>query len=341
MHSLVRRSFLLNSHLSRGVRSRSTPSTFAIAFDVDGVLWRGNEVISHTPRVLKTLSEKHVPFVLLTNGGGVLEAKKAAQFTEKFGVKIEDDQVCLSHTPMKELAGKYKNQLVLGLGKPDAAQILESYGFTNVVGIDDYLAQYPRLYPDMPITPKPHCNRIRGPVRAVMVLNDSVYWAREIQLICDLARSNGVPGNLAQDQMVPIYFSGTDFEYTSEFPVMRYGSGAFRVCVEHLYQQVTGKQLKYTLFGKPEVTSYRFAEHFLTTQAKKKGHTHGVHRYYMIGDNPLTDIQGALAAGEHWHPILVRTGNFKGDNDPTFPAKTVVDHVGDAIDFILERENAH
>ena len=45
----------------------------------------------------------------------------------------------------------------------------------------------------------------------------------------------------------------------------------------------------------------------------------------MIGDNPKSDIRGANAA--KWKSILVRTGVFKGENDPLDPATYVVDDI--------------
>ena len=41
-----------------------------------------------------------------------------------------------------------------------------------------------------------------------------------------------------------------------------------------------------------------------------------VERIYMIGDNPETDIKGALAAGGPWRAALVHTGMaVPGDDD--------------------------
>ena len=43
----------------------------------------------------------------------------------------------------------------------------------------------------------------------------------------------------------------------------------------------------------------------------------------MIGDNPSSDIAGAINAG--WKSILVKTGVFQGpENDPTYPADYIV-----------------
>ena len=57
----------------------------------------------------------------------------------------------------------------------------------------------------------------------------------------------------------------------------------------------------------------------------------------MIGDNPTVDIQGANLSG--FISILVRTGVFSGGvNDLTYPAKYVVDNVGDAVKLIERLE---
>ena len=60
---------------------------------------------------------------------------------------------------------------------------------------------------------------------------------------------------------------------------------------------------------------------------------------YMVGDNPETDIAGAIAAGRPWFSILLRSGNFRGTgNHDKYPADKVVDDVHEAVDFILKRE---
>jgi len=63
----------------------------------------------------------------------------------------------------------------------------------------------------------------------------------------------------------------------------------------------------------------------------------------MIGDNPESDIAGAIAKG--WVSILVRTGVFdpnaitsKDGNDRRFKATHVVETFKDAIDLIYKLE---
>ena len=59
--------------------------------------------------------------------------------------------------------------------------------------------------------------------------------------------------------------------------------------------------------------------------------------YYMIGDNPHVDIKGANDSG--FVSILVKTGVFSGDdNHEEFPAKYVVENVGEAVKLIEKFE---
>ncbi|KAJ1888898.1 hypothetical protein LPJ81_006231 [Coemansia sp. IMI 209127] len=103
--------------------------------------------------------------------------------------------------------------------------------------------------------------------------------------------------------------------------------------------------LKHTPFGKPNKVQYTYAERLLDNlvlgadAATTVPQLRAQRRVYAIGDNPAADIAGANRAG--WTSILVRTGVFTGapgTNDATNPANKVVDHVGDAVEWIIESE---
>lgn len=57
--------------------------------------------------------------------------------------------------------------------------------------------------------------------------------------------------------MVNLYLSCPDFEYVNEHNVPRYGAGIFGVLLEHLYKMSTGKELRFTLYGKPLHSTYQ------------------------------------------------------------------------------------
>ncbi len=170
---------------------------------------------------------------------------------------------------------------------------------------------------------------------------------------------------------IPIYFSNPDLLWANQYPLPRFGQGAFKILIEGLYRATTGHKLKSTSIGKPHGRTYQFAERVLReylhsrddgnavgtspNQASKhplkgregaEGEGEGVGEgvgaggaleVYMVGDNPASDIQGANQHG--WTSILVRTGVFRGSDEEgmsgEIPAKKVVGDVFDAVEGII------
>ncbi len=60
-----------------------------IVSDIDGVLYRGKELIgdplSVIRRVFSPVGDKKIPFTFLTNGGGCTEQQKADELNKKIG----------------------------------------------------------------------------------------------------------------------------------------------------------------------------------------------------------------------------------------------------------------
>jgi len=78
-------------------------------------------------------------------------------------------------------------------------------------------------------------------------------------------------------------------------------------------------------------------------QARAKRQRINISNFYMIGDNPESDIAGANTKG--WVSILVKTGVFdpkaetsKDGNDKRHPATHVVENFKAAIDLIYKLE---
>lgn len=116
-----------SSRLSkRGITAASSSKgPFGIVFDIDGVLVRGGKPLPGAFNVLEYLGKKQqhkdihrrIPYLFMTNGGGVLEEIKAQEISDVFfpGLpqKIRASQVQLSHTPMKALLSEYKDKQIL------------------------------------------------------------------------------------------------------------------------------------------------------------------------------------------------------------------------------------
>lgn len=320
-------------------------STFGVVFDVDGVLLRGKVPIPGAREVLLELSANNVPFAIMTNGGGYPEEKKARQIEQILGggVKVPTERMCMSHTPMRELAEKHGNELVLAVGKDGAElhKVMSNYGFKHVVTVDQLHRCFPAMYPDVKVAdPLSHDGRFdEQPFKAVFVLIDPIYWGRELQIVMDvLCSPDGLLGQRTVEgdgngerQHIPLYSACSDFQYVGEFHLPRYGAGAFHAVLEDLFTRTTGHKLEKTLFGKPQRTSFAFAESLIDAQHED------VERIYMVGDNPTTDIRGANEAGGRWKSVLTLTGMHNGpDNHDDHPAYEVVDDVAQALAFIKE-----
>ncbi|KAJ2083195.1 hypothetical protein H4R24_001025 [Coemansia sp. RSA 988] len=334
----------------------------AVAFDIDGVLVRGKRALEEGRRALRMLSgdnalSKRIPFVLMTNGGGVSEAAKAADISRMLDVEIDASQVVLSHSPMQALAARYSNDHVLIVGGVGhrCADIARAYGFCNVSTPNDVVAWRPSAWPFMRPPEErqlsdPNCKRnyTRDPFRAVLVLHDSFDFGRDLQIVTDVLRSRDATlgAEFINKQSVPLYLSNSDLIFSNDYPLPRFAQGAFHVCLRAMWDALTcGAPLEHTRFGKPFTVQYDFAERLLDQLALRAVPSVDVvqlqnrRRVYAIGDNPAADIAGANGAG--WTSVLVRTGVFNGEpgtNDPANPATMVVDHVEDAVSWIIATE---
>ena len=310
----------------------SKHTTFALALDVDGVLHRGTDLIADAPKVLATLKKRKIPFLLLTNGGGQTEEARAQKFTKKFGVEITPEQVQLSHTPMKEIAPEFAGRAILAVGKADKVEVLKGYGFDKVVTVEQYHAMHPALFPD--IEPELDGDAVReelgdelatAPIEGVFCIMDPLLWSRELQIVCDVLRSDGRVGKLSKDgsQVVPIYTSCPDFEYVTEFPIPRFGSGTFGMCVDFLYTELTGRLLEMTTYGKPNKNTYEYAERALEAQVRSSSSLPSLSPRLrfpssLLAHRPLCSLSHPCMAPGQGDGTQRRPSHLCGRRQPTF-----------------------
>ncbi|ROW10350.1 hypothetical protein VMCG_01986 [Cytospora schulzeri] len=148
---------------------------FAFAFDIDGVLLHSSKPIPGATETLKYLQEHHIPFILLTNGGGKDEFERVADLSEKLGVELDVSNFVQSHSPYKRLLDpdldmgfpdleRYfqssigsprlssgNTVLVLGSDASKARHIAHGYGFKSVVTPADILKEHPEIFPFDPL----------------------------------------------------------------------------------------------------------------------------------------------------------------------------------------------
>eukprot|EP00258_Populus_trichocarpa_P049722 XP_024465741.1 uncharacterized CDP-alcohol phosphatidyltransferase class-I family protein C22A12.08c isoform X4 [Populus trichocarpa] len=243
---------------------------------------------------------------------------------------------------------RYENQLIVATGKGEPAVVMSEYGFKKVVSLDEYascfenidpLAQYKKWTTkqgldrsSLTLNTVPRYDVSSETVKAVFVVSDPVDWGRDIQVLCDVLRCGGLPGQENGHQpQPPLYFAADDLEYQAAFPSNRLGMGAFRIALESVFNRIHYNPLEYVCFGKPDPFVFKNAEAMLkqlqpsyhSDNFKEPGDS-GLRSFktlYMIGDNPSVDVKGAQQAGHPWFSILTRTGVFRGKhNHAEFPA---------------------
>ncbi|CAH0473589.1 unnamed protein product [Peronospora belbahrii] len=333
--SLSRRSSRVFSiAVTESNQSRSFPS-FGIAFDIDGVLIRGGHGLPKAQKVLQSLEKKKVPYIFMTNGGGCMEDEKAKTLSNILHWPIDPHHMILSHTPMREIATIYGDKRVLVMGSHDVLRVAKCYGFKKVVSVEDLLHHYPTQYPFIHYAHIPALHH-EEPIEAIIVMHDPIDWAPEIQVAVDVLVGGDPPGiGRKPAKQTPLFVSNDDFVFSGEYPVPRFAQGAFTRCLKLLYEDLTGRKLVVTNYGKPHKVTYDYAERLLK---KISGQREPLKRVYGIGDNPYSDIQGANNAGDAWTSVLVRTGIYNGSTNPEHEADVVVDGVYDAIKHIYKCE---
>ncbi|KAK6163250.1 hypothetical protein DH2020_000114 [Rehmannia glutinosa] len=196
-----------NSHpFSHQIHSQpSHPASFGIAFDIDGVILRGDTPIGGSPQALRRLYDDsgtlRIPYVFLTNGGGVPESKRATELSKLLSVHIVPSQVIQGHSPFKQLLKRFENELIIAVGKGEPALVMSEYGFKNVLTIDEYASYFEHIDPlgrfknwvnqqagyDKSFSGE--LDRRNDPcsqrVQAVFIVSDSVDWSRDIQWTSD------------------------------------------------------------------------------------------------------------------------------------------------------------
>ncbi|XP_035548484.1 haloacid dehalogenase-like hydrolase domain-containing 5 isoform X3 [Juglans regia] len=309
------------SRLYSQLQSKHERSSFGIAFDIDGVVLRGRVPIGGSPQALRRLYGESgalkVPFIFLTNGGGIPESRRAIELSDLLGVYILPSQVVQGHSSFKTLLKRYENELIIATGKGEPALVMSEYGFKKVLSLDEYASYFENIDPvsqykmwttkwesskgSCPKNLVPSFNIASDRVKAAFVVSDPVDWGRDIQVLCDILSSGGLPGD-DNGQQPPLYFAADDLEYQAAFPSERLGMGAFRIALESVFNRIHCNALDCVIFGKPNPFVFKNTEAILRQLHSScddnyiNNGNNGSHPFktlYMIGDNPLVDIKGA------------------------------------------------
>ncbi|KAJ8361088.1 hypothetical protein SKAU_G00176130 [Synaphobranchus kaupii] len=276
---------------------------FGLLFDIDGVLVRGRTPIPAAKKAFQKLVNPQgqfvVPVVFVTNAGNVLRQTKADQLSHILGVPISQDQVMMSHSPLR-MFKKYHEKCVLVSGQGPVLDIAKNLGFVKVLSIDMLREAFPLLdMVDHNRRPKLPSSSIANlpKVEAVILFGEPIRWETNLQLIIDILLTNGNLSSVHQNQKLrhlPVLACNMDLMWMAEAQSPRFGHGTFLVCLENIYKKITGKEVKYeALMGKPSELTYHYAEYLIRDQAAQRGWRTPITSLYAIGDNLMTDIYGA------------------------------------------------
>ncbi|KAK5269870.1 hypothetical protein LTR40_014152, partial [Exophiala xenobiotica] len=121
-----------------------TTDKYAFAFDIDGVLIKGGEVIPEAIEAMRVLNGENeygikVPYIFVTNGGGKTEEERCIQLSNQLELEVSPGQFICGHTPMREMAQKYQTILVVGGEGEKCRTVAEGYGFKDVITPGDII----------------------------------------------------------------------------------------------------------------------------------------------------------------------------------------------------------
>ncbi|KZP18676.1 HAD-superfamily hydrolase [Athelia psychrophila] len=341
-------------YLQHDARARVPPLGFA--FDIDGVLVRGEDVIPEARRALAMLEGDNrfnmkIPYILLTNGGGMSEELRCEKLSQKLGTEIKPSQFLQAHTIFKAMAHKYADTPVLVIGgKNDVLRkVAEGYGFKQAYTTLDVLAWNETVWPFHDLSDEERLSTkavdfSQTRISAVFVFHDPRNWALDIQVMCDAIQSAGIIGGPythgkiqgSGEKPVEVVFANPDLIWRSEFDRPRLGQGGFREAFGAVYKALTGTEYPYVQYGKPTKETYDFAKSVLAARVEELyGFRQLPSSIYMVGDNPESDIAGANKA--NWDSVLVHTGVYEPAegpprHTPTFEAENVEEAVKMAIE---------
>ncbi|NWS90370.1 HDHD5 hydrolase, partial [Toxostoma redivivum] len=356
--------------------------SFGFLFDIDGVLVRGKTPIPAARTAFQKLVNAQgqflVPVVFVTNAGNCLRQNKAEQLSHLLGVPISQDQVMMSHSPLR-MFKRYHEKCVLVSGQGPLLDIAQDLGFCQPITIDTLREKRPLLDAvDHDRRPNElHSQEQLFSLSTVVLFGEPVRWETSLQLIIDVLLTSGYPGNpYGQENYphIPVLACNMDLMWVAEAQSPRFGHGTFMVCLENIYKKITGKDLKYeALMGKPSRLTYQYAEHLIRAQALQRSWEQPIHTLYAVG-GPATLSQEheiglgwenelASAAAACCRSVLVCTGVysphsevalepgdsitdtvFHGHRDFSFdPALVEPDHivpdVDAAVDLVFQLEN--
>ena len=157
----------------------------------------------------------------MTNGADT-ETAKANRISEVLGLTVGPERVVTALTPFRGLVQKYGNARVLVIGRAGSVQIATEYGYTNHIGLMEYVASRRQLVPHLTAQKFKSVDstkrRDNQKIKAILVFSEPGDWHTALQVMIDVLSSDGEPlveldGHASSTQVVDLFYSNLDFTY--------------------------------------------------------------------------------------------------------------------------------
>ncbi|GAC1394740.1 MAG: TIGR01457 family HAD-type hydrolase [Ktedonobacteraceae bacterium] len=241
------------------------PSYTTYLIDLDGVVYRGEELISGAKEFVSWLNATHKKYLFLTNNSFASDTQVISKLA-RLGIATDASHVLgAGQAAVKNIARRFPNATVYVVGEQHLLEMVKSYD------LHVFDQEQPAKIPANPDAPASHLAKV------VLVGLDRAFDYKKITGAATAIRGGAAFVAINRDSLLPI-----------EGDVIP-GCGAMVAAIE------AASSTKPEVVGKPEPTLLQEAMHTLGSQPNET---------LMIGDSLDTDIAGGLAAKTHTLLVL-------------------------------------
>ncbi|PVH84824.1 HAD-superfamily hydrolase [Cadophora sp. DSE1049] len=310
--------------------SGNSSSTIAFVFDIDGVLIENKKALPGATETIKMLLKRRIPFVFLTNAGGLPEREHTMLLAQRPGIPglLSERQLVQSHTPFRGLLRRFadKNVLALGVSSEKTRNLAERYCFNRVITTADMVKTFAgdiftHLGEDGRMDIHKFGKKIEHllpedtvQISAILVFLGPMQTLKlDAQIVMSFLLSekgvypitsskNGdtsLPNNgYLQDDQPKVYFCNMDERWATATTPTTTAQLRFKHALKTLWDKHTDRadlNPAIVRYGKPSETAFVWGERALQEWHKDLNceETPPIRVTYMIGDDVNCDIVGA------------------------------------------------
>ncbi|EAR83203.1 HAD-family sub IIA hydrolase, TIGR01456, CECR5 containing protein, putative (macronuclear) [Tetrahymena thermophila SB210] len=330
----------------------------AILSDINGVLLRNKLVINsrikqavqdlRQPLFTSTHAKFQIPFMCITNEFYANQSLVADMINSQFQLQnefqLDQKHVALSFSPLLRYKDFFQNKQILFIGDQSRQNfqiVADQLQIKNFLTQNDYLNLIQQYQSKNLFEEEKNLNQS---IEVVLLFSSPQFWEVALGIFDSIRQSIGYrQSQLFQSpSFIAMHNDSVELNEQQICTLPRINMGTFNEIFKKLHSKLYHLDPQINMMGKPERESFEYSRGVLRKQiiesiGKIERSEDLISNYYMIGDDPYSDILGANNYG--WKSILVKTGVFQGkENDSMYPAKYVVDDFYEAIKLIESLE---